>query len=132
MAAAVLAKALQELGDQEHDVRSCGTQVRRSASVGDGARAALAEAGVPLTRIGSTQLTVKDLRTADLIICLTEEIRKIVADKYHCSGPKAVTLFGLSGEKRDVLEPKSASLEANRSCLELLTPALKDLAARLV
>lgn len=131
MAASYLAAKLKELNDTVHEIHSAGLQARRENSVGTGARTVLEEKGIPLLHIGSTQLDYKELRAADLVLCLNQETRKTLAAKYHFEGPKAILLMSLADSTEPILEPKSGSVEANRACLEKMIPALDILAQRI-
>ena len=131
MAASYLAAKLKELQDTVHEIHSAGLQAHKENSVGTGARTVLEEKGIPLLQIGSTPLSQKELRSADLVLCLNQETRKTLAAKFHFEGPKAILLMSLADSQEPILEPKSGSVEANRACLEKMIPALDILAQRI-
>jgi protein-tyrosine-phosphatase len=131
MAASYLAAKLKELQDTVHEIHSAGLLARKENSVGQGARAALAEKNVPLLHVGATPMTYKELRAADLVLCLNQEIRKSLTARFHFEGPKAILLMSLLDSQEPILEPKSGSVEANRACLAKMIPALDILAQRI-
>lgn len=131
MAAAYFAKKVADAGVTDINVASAGMAVKRGESMPQGARDALAELGITPPRIGTLQVTLKDIKVANLIIVPSEELLKKVYDSFTSSHGKLVHLMSLTDNQRDIFEPRS-TLETNRQCLAMMRPALDKLAEKLL
>jgi len=131
MAAAYLAHKLKELGRRDIIVLSAGTSVWRENAMHQAAIDALAEIGVVSPTIGPAQLSLKDIKSSGLIVCMSDEMVKKITDDFQSARGKTIHLMSQSDAKRDVFEPR-ATLEACRQCLAMMRPALDRIAERLV
>lgn len=131
MAAAYLAHKLIEAGRSDFDVISAGLAVRKGDGIPQAAIDVLAEVGAKSETLLARQLSLKEIKSSDLIICLTDEVLKKVTDSFRSSHGKTIHLMTLADGKRDVFEPRSTP-DACRNCLNMMKPALDTLAARLL
>ncbi len=130
MAAAYLARKMAELGQTDFEATSAGTAVRHGDGIPEVAINVLKEFGCTVPIISSNQLTLKDIRNADLIVCLTEELLRQITGGYKSARGKTVSLMSMVSDGRDVFEPRSTA-EICRQCLRMMKPALDRMAERL-
>ena len=130
MAASYLAHRMTELEQTDFEVTSAGTAVRHGDSIPEIAVNVLKEFGCIVPIITSNQVTLKDIRNADLIVCLTGELLKEITGGYMSARGKTVSLMSMLSDGRDVFEPRSTA-EACRQCLRMMKPALDRMAERL-
>lgn len=130
MAAAYLAFKLKELGGTDFTVQSAGMAVRRGDAIPQAAVDVLAETGLAVENIGVIQLGLKEIKAADLIICMTADIVKKLTMSYQSAKGKTVLISGMT-DKRDIFEPRS-NKESCRNCLAMMKTSLDVIAERLV
>ncbi|MBR0459151.1 MAG: hypothetical protein IJJ26_07925 [Victivallales bacterium] len=130
MAAAYLQAKTREAGLNEYEFCSAGLRVSRADSVSQGAREILAGMGLRPLQIGSQLLSYKLVRNADLVVCLTKEVLQSVASEYKFAAGKTILLQSMTGQTRDIFEPKGASVELNRQCFEMMKPDLDTMLRR--
>ena len=130
MAAAYLQAKTREAGLEEYQFSSAGLRVLRSDSVSQGAREVLSSMGLRPLQIGSQLLTYKLMHNADLVVCLTREILQIVVSTYKFANDKTILLQSMTGQGRDIFEPKGASVELNKQCFEMMKPDLDEMLRR--
>jgi len=130
MAAAYLANKMAELGQTDFEATSAGTAVRHGDGIPEVAVNILKEFGCTVQTITSNPLTLKDIRNADLIVCLTAELLREITGGYKSARGKTVSLMGMLSDGRDVFEPRSTA-DACRQCLQMMMPALDRMAERL-
>ncbi|MBQ7651401.1 MAG: hypothetical protein IJS15_10605 [Victivallales bacterium] len=130
MAAAYLARKMAELGQTDFEATSAGTAVRHGDGIPEVAVNVLKEFGCTVQTITSNPLTLKDIRNADLIVCLTAELLRDITGGYKSARGKTVSLMSMLRDGRDVFEPRSTA-DACRQCLQMMMPALDRMAERL-
>lgn len=134
LAAAYLAGKLKELGATDFDVQSAGFNIRRGDGMPPAAQQVIAELGYDCGRIAASPMALRDVRTADLIVCLSGAVLKRVTDGFFSARGKAIHLMSQLPERperlRDVFEPRS-NLESCKNCLAMMRPALDNMAQRL-
>ena len=130
MAAAYLSHRLAELGCEDFETFSAGTMVRRGDGIPDVAVNLLKSIDCTVPTLMSTQLTLKEIRNADLIVCLSEEVFFRVTEGYRSAKYKTISLMNKFGNGEDVFEPRS-TLESCRNCLAMMKSALDNMAERL-
>ena len=130
MAAAYLSHRLEELGCKEVETFSAGTSVRRGDGIPEVAVNFLKSIGCTVPLLMSTQLTLKEIRNADLIVCLSEETFVRVSDGYKSAKYKTINLMAKFGGGEDVFEPRS-TLESCRNCMAMMKSSLDNMAERL-
>ncbi len=131
MAAAYIAHKMAELGQVDFEATSAGTAVRHGDGIPEIAVNVLKEYGCTVQTITSNQLTLKDIRNADLVVCLTGELLKEITGGYRSAKGKTVSLMSMIKDGRDVFEPRSTA-DACRQCLQMMMPALDRMAERLL
>ena len=130
MAAAYLARKMAELGQTDFEATSAGTAVRHGDGMPEIAAEVLKEFGCTAQTISSNKLSLKDIRNADLIVCLSEELLREITGGYKSAKGKTVSLMSMLGGGRDIFEPRSTA-DACRQCLRMMMPALDRMAERL-
>ena len=131
MAAAYIAHKMAELGQTDFEATSAGTAVRHGDGIPEVAVNVLKEYGCTVQTITSNQLTLKDIRNADLVVCLTGELLREITGNYRSAKGKTVSLMSMVKDGRDVFEPRSTA-DACRQCLQMMMPALNRMAERLL
>jgi protein-tyrosine phosphatase len=92
-------------------------------------RQALDEAGAPLLRLKSKRLTPKLALAADLVVTLASEHRERLVELMPRLRLKTVMLTAFLGERdREIPDPFGGGLEAYRTCVRQMRPALEALA----
>ncbi len=122
-------KELERLA--EFEVHSAGMRVRKGDEVPRETIAALKELGIQPMAYFPRQITLKEVRAADLIVCMSDECAKKLTSSFRSAEGKVVHLMGLVGRKEDVFEPRH-DVAPNRNCLMMMKPALDRLVERLV
>ena len=122
-------KELNRLGDFE--IGSRGLRVRKGESVPAECIEAMRGEGIEPLAHFPRQITLKDVRVADLIVCMSGECARKLTSSFRSAEGKVILLMGLAGRKEDVFEPRHA-LEPNKNCLAMMKPALDRLIERLV
>lgn len=130
MAASYFMHRIGELELADIEVASAGTAVRHGDGIPEVAINVLKEFGCTVPIISSNQLTLKDIRNSDLIVCLTEELLRQITGGYKSARGKTVSLMSMVSDGRDVFEPRSTA-EICRQCLRMMKPALDRMAERL-
>ena len=131
MAAAYLKHRLDTLRVADFEVTSCGLSTQRSETVCDGARQALAALGMEPLRIGTQAIQLFHIKTANLILCMTQEQQERLEKKYVSAIGKTRTLMSIIQSDRDIFEPRSQDAANHGNCLAMMRPALDSLADRL-
>ena len=134
MAAAYLAGKLKSLGATEFDIQSAGLHVRRGDGMPPAAQQVITELGYDCGWMSSKQLDLKEVRSAELIVCLSSEVLKKVSDDFFSARGKIIHIMTQLPERpatlRDVFEPRS-NLESCKNCLAMMRPALDNMAEKL-
>ena len=130
MAAAYMTHKMAELGQTDFEATSAGTAVRHGDGIPEVAVNVLKEFGCIVQTIASNPLTLKDIRNADLIVCLTAELLREITGGYKSAKGKTVSLMSMVSDGRDVFEPRSTA-DACTQCLKMMMPALDQMAERL-
>ena len=134
MAAAYLAGKLKSLGATDFDVQSAGLRVRKGDGMPTVAQQVITELGYDCGWMSSKQLDLKEVRSAELIVCLSGAVLKKVSDDFFSARGKIIHLMTQLPERpetlRDIFEPRS-NLESCRNCLAMMRPALDNMAERL-
>ena len=96
-----------------------------------GARQALAALGLEPLRIGTQAVQLFHIKTANLILCMTQEQQERLEKKYVSAIGKTRTLMSIIQSDRDIFEPRSQDAANHGNCLAMMRPALDSLADRL-
>lgn len=131
LAAAAFTAAAQKAGLTDWECDSAGIRAQHGQMIAPEVRIVLGERGLEPRRIGVQLLTPKLIKGADLLICMTSDQEKEVTKKYAPARYKTKTLMSLSANPIDLFDPNHLSVEKYRQCLELMIPALEELAQRL-
>lgn len=131
MAAAYLKHRQDALGATDFEVTSCGLSTQRNDAVCTGARQALADIGLEPLRIGVQAVQLSHIKTANLILCMTQEQQKRLEKRFVSAIGKTRTLMSIIQSERDVFEPRSLDAVNHGHCLAMMRPALDALAERL-
>ena len=134
MAAAYLAGKLKSLGATDFDVQSAGLRVRKGDGMPPVAQQVITELGYDCGWLGTKQVDLKDIRSSELIVCLSAAVLKKVTDDFFSARGKAIHIMTQLPERpetlRDVFEPRS-NLESCRKCLAMMRPALDNMAEKM-
>ncbi|HPY89862.1 MAG TPA: hypothetical protein PLE92_03030 [Lentisphaeria bacterium] len=131
MAAAYLKHRLDALGATDFEVTSCGLSTQHNDAVCEGAREALAAVGLEPLRIGVQAIQLFHVKTANLILCMTQEQQKRLEKKFVSAIGKTRPLMSIIQSERDVFEPRCQDTANHGHCLAMMRPALDALAERL-
>ena len=132
LAASYVQSKLKEKGKlDDFAVSSRGLRVHRGDVVPKECIEAMRAAGIEPIAYFPRQITLKDVRVADLIVCMSDACVRKTASSFRSAEGKVILLLGLVGRKEDVFEPRHA-LEPNKNCLAMMAPALDRLVDRLV
>ena len=113
------------------EVSSRGLRVRKDDTVPRECIEAMKQSGIDPIAYFPRQLTLKDVRMADLIVCMSGDCAKKLTSSFRSAEGKVILLLGLVGRKEDVFEPRRA-VEPNKNCLAMMAPALDKLVERIV
>jgi len=130
MAAAAFAEICQRRDLSSIGIDSAGLSVFERGSVSTSARQVLANRNLTITRLASQAITGKTIRTADLIVTMTEDHRNIIQDKYPFAKSKTIALLSVAGGG-NVHDPFGKNIGSYEACLDTMLPALEALADRL-
>ena len=132
LAASYVYAKLKEKGRlEEFEIGSRGLHVRKGETVPRECIEAMRGDGIEPTAYFPRQISLKDVRVADLIVCMSGDCAKKLTSSFRSAEGKVILLMGLIGRKEDVFEPRRA-LEPNKNCLAMMVPALDRLIERLV
>ena len=117
--------AFEELLREEEitgvEVESRGVVANVGADISENAKKALEAAEIPLKEHVATQITIEDIQSADLVICMTERHKLRLG-----SLPKVFTLGQMTG-CGDILDPYGKDEATYRQCLNEILVALQKL-----
>lgn len=134
MAAAYLAGKLNSLGATDFNVQSAGLRVRKGDGMPPAAQQVITELGYDCGRLGAKQVDLKDVRSSELIVCLSEAVLKKLTDDFFSARGKAIHIMTQLPDRpenlRDVFEPRS-NVESCRNCLAMMRPALDNMAEKM-
>ena len=108
-----------------------GLRIRKGDAVPRECIEAMHQSGIEPIAYFPRQLTLKDVRVADLIVCMSGDCARKLTSSFRSAEGKVILLLGLIGRKEDVFEPRRA-VEPNKNCLAMMTPALDKLVERLI
>ena len=121
MAECAFEEMLREEGINDVTVESRGVVANVGADISENAKKALESMDIPIKEQVSTQITIEDIQTADLVICMTERHKMRLG-----SLPKVFTLGQMTG-CGDVVDPYGKDEATYRECLAGLLAALQKL-----
>ena len=132
LAASYVQSRMKALGKlDEFELHCGGLHVRRGDAVPPECIEVMRSQGIQPIAYFPRQISLKDIRMADLIVCMTEACAKKLTSSFRSADGKVIQLMGLVGRKEDVFEPRR-SPEPMKNCLAMMTPALDRLVERLV
>ncbi len=131
LAASAFAAIAREKGLTDWQVDSAGIRAQHGQMIAPEVRTVLEERGIEPLRIGVQLLTPKLIKASDLLICMTSNQEHELTKTFVTARYKTKTLMSLSDNPIDLFDPNHLPLEKFRSCLELMWPALEELAERL-
>ncbi|MFA6816759.1 MAG: hypothetical protein WCS73_10755 [Lentisphaeria bacterium] len=131
MAAAYFAKVGELAGIKELEVVSAGIWGRPEEMIDPKAVKALNYEKLEPQRLGCTLLTLKVIRSSDLILGMSEEITENVRNRFVSAKRKTKNLMSMVGLNTGVFDPHGGNLERYLQCLNMMKPALDELAERL-
>ena len=132
LAASYVQSKLKENGRlDDFEVACRGLRIRKGDTVPRECIEAMQQAGIEPIAYFPRQLTLKDVRVADLIVCMSGDCAKKLTSSFRSAEGKVILLLGLVGRKEDVFEPRHA-VEPNKNCLAMMMPALDRLVERLM
>lgn len=114
---------------QGYTVISAGVEARRGGAMSPAAVEMLAELSMTPDFIGTTPLTLKEIKGSDLIVCMTDELVKKLTKSYRSANGKTIHIMSQANGKRDVFEPRS-TLDAQRQCFAMMKTALDNIAEK--
>lgn len=121
MAECAFEEMLKEEGVTGVEVESRGVVANVGAPISENARKALENAEIPLKEHVATQITIEDIKNADLVICMTERHKMRLG-----SLPKVFTLGQMTG-CGDIVDPYGKDEATYRECLSEILAALQKL-----
>lgn len=110
---------------------SAGLFARHGQMIAAEVRTVLAEAGCTPLRIGVQELTPKLVKSATLLLCMTENQEDEISRRFISSRNKLKTLMSVMRSDADVFDPVRRGVEGFRACREMMLPALEELIERL-
>ena len=128
MAAAYFNKLLKDRNVNDVEVCSAGLKAPHGETVCWEAREALHRLGLEPLAVGATQLLPKLVRTASLIICMTEDQKEQAESMFPSAKGKTRTLMSVIDSHRPIAEPEKGSLQRHIDCLNMMRSALEKLA----
>ena len=128
MAAAYFASVVKQRGIQDIEVASAGLGVHHGDTICQETRQVLLDRGLTPLAIGAVQLLPKLVRTAELIICMTDRQQEIIEDKFPSAVGKCRPLNAVLKSDVPIVKPAKGSLKDHERCLEFMIPALDKLA----
>ena len=128
MAAAYFAKLLKDRNVTDIESCSAGLKAPHGETICWEAREALHRKGLEPLAVGTTQLLPKLIRTASLIICMTEDQKEQAEAMFPSCKGKTRALMSVMGSHRPVAEPLKGDLQRHVDCLNMMIPALEALA----
>ena len=127
MAAAYFNSLLTEAGVTDIEVCSAGIAAPHGATITWEARETLHRKNLEPLAFGTTQLLPKLIKSASLIVCMTEEQQEKIQSMFVSAKGKVRPLMSIVHSSRPVREPPKGDLQATIACLELMIPALREL-----
>lgn len=133
MAAAWFRHLLDEAGVKGYEVDSAGLRTAYHGNIAPEVEQALAAEcpGVVPMRIGSQPLQPKLIKSADLLVCMTDDQLSEIKKKFISAANKTITLMSVLHQDKDVFDPNKQPLQRFVDCLNMMKPALKELAERI-
>ena len=127
MAAALFSKLLRDRNVTDIEVTSAGLKAPRGETVCWEAREALRRLGLEPLAVGATQLLPKLIRTASLLVCMTEDQQEQAENMFPSAKGKTRTLMSVLNSHRPIAEPEKGNLQRHIDCLNMMRPALEKL-----
>jgi len=131
MAAAYFKYCIDKAGLKEIESDSAGIRANIREHVAQETIDALAKIGLAPLRIGTQLLTPKLIKIADLIVCMTSSQKDEVESSFVAATRKTVTLMSIIKSPKEVFDPHKQGLEKYVQCLDMMKPALEELAEKL-
>ena len=131
LAAALFTKFAREGGLTEWQADSAGLRAQHGSQIDDNVRTVLAEKGLEPLRIGTQLLTSKLIKSAELILCMTNDQEYEIKKRFVSARNKTKTLMSILREDTDVFDPNKQDVERYRVCMAMMEPALQRLVERL-
>lgn len=128
MAAAYFAKLLRDREVTDVEVASAGLKAPHGETVCWEAREALRRKGLEPLIVGTTQLLPKMIKTASLLVCMTDAQREQAESMFVSAKGKIRTLLSIVNSQKPIVEPVKGDLQSHINCLERMIPALEALA----
>lgn len=116
---------------EEWSADSAGLYARHGQMIAAEVRTVLEEAGCEPLRIGAQELTPKLVKSADLLLCMTEQQEKEISRRFISSRNKLKTLMSVMRDDADVFDPSRQGVEKFRVCVRMMQPAIEVLVERL-
>lgn len=132
LAAAYFQHCAAEAGLTDIEVDSAGLRVNIREHICQETIDALEKEGLKPLRRGVQLLTPKIIKTVDLIICMTTDQKREIESTFISASRKTKTLMSLVNSPHEVFDPHKLGLEKYCQCLEMMKPALRELADRLL
>ena len=128
MAAAYFAKLLKDRNVTDVEVCSAGLKAPHGETICWEARETLHREGLEPLAVGATQLLPKLVRTASLIVCMTEDQKTQAEAMFPSARGKTRTLMSVIDSHRPIAEPEKGNLQKHIDCLNMMRAALEKLA----
>jgi protein-tyrosine phosphatase len=131
LAAALFKKKAEEAGLADLVVDSAGLRCNPRQMICPEVSEVLTLEGLSPLQLGVKQVTHKNIKAADLVICFTSDQQKQLESTFLAARNKTKTLMSIIRSKGEVFDPAKGGKEKFQQCLELMRPALETLAQRL-
>lgn len=127
MAAAYFASLMKQRNIADVEVASAGLTVRHGDTICQETRQVLANRGLTPLAIGAVQLLPKLVRTAELIICMTDRQQETIESKFPSAVGKCRPLNAVIKSDVPIAKPAKGNLKDYERCLDSMIPALEEL-----
>ncbi len=132
LAAVVFKKIAEDAGVTDLVVDSAGLRCNPRQMIYEEVSQLLAAEGLQPLQLGVKQLLPKHIKSADLVICFTSDQQEQLENTFLSAKRKTRTLMSIIQSNTEIFDPAKGGIEKFQQCLELMLPALKALAERLL
>ena len=135
MAECILRGILQKRNCQNIEVVSRGVVVLFSEPVAPGAAKILRQKGYRIEDFRSSQLTEKDLASADLVLAVTKELAEQIKDSFDVQATSCMsigTFIDTTETEERIPEVTEEEPETYQQCFDILEPLMEAVADRII
>lgn len=127
MAAAYFHAIAEKNCPGEFTVSSAGLKIKSRLGVLQEVEKLLQEESIHVLRIATNPIGLKQIRAADLVICMTNSQCDYLQNSFPSAKEKIRTLMSILGSDKEIFEPAKLSLFNIRRCFSIMRPALTAL-----